>query len=205
MNAYHQEQLETIALVHSHLKRNATARRDLAALIADYLVFREEVAKFLSMGFSEVCTQTCYHSRLSACCSREGIVTFFADIVVNLLVSEDQEIQEHLSILRKPNLGFKCVYLAENGCRWNVKPIVCEMFLCKRAQDTIFNRNAEFKREWKLIEGKRKRFTWPDRPVLFDMLETYFLERGHRSPLMYLHHSPGLLRLKQKAGLITQT
>jgi len=52
-----------------------------------------------------------------------------------------------------------------------------------------------------LLEAERQHFTWPDRPVLFDDLESYFLKTGCRSPLMYLHNSPGLLRIKQKAGL----
>jgi len=51
-----------------------------------------------------------------------------------------------------------------------------------------------------MLEAKRKRFTWPDQPVLFDDLESYFMKSGYRSPLMYLHNSPGLLRVKQKAG-----
>ncbi|CAB1071247.1 hypothetical protein D1AOALGA4SA_1164 [Olavius algarvensis Delta 1 endosymbiont] len=52
-----------------------------------------------------------------------------------------------------------------------------------------------------MLEAERQHFTWPDRPVLFDDLESYFLKTGCRSPLMYLHNSPGLLRIKQKAGL----
>ena len=202
MNAYHQEQIEAIAMVHKHLKSPPSVRRDLLALAADYLSFRAEVDSFLSTHFSKVCTQTCYQNRLSACCSREGIITFFADIVVNVLASDNQEIGDLISILREPNTGFKCVYLTENGCRWKVKPIVCEMFLCDRATETIFDLNPKLKGEWDLIGEKRKQYTWPDQPVLFDKLEKHFMEAGCRSALMYLHNSPGLLRVKQKAGLV---
>ena len=170
MNAYHQEQIEAIAMVHKHLKSHPSVRRDLLALAADYLSFRVEVDSFLSTHFRKVCTQTCYQNRLSACCSREGIITFFADIVVNVLASDNQEIENLISILRQSNTGFKCVYLTENGCRWKVKPIVCEMFLCDRATETILARNPKLKGEWDLIEEKRKQYTWPDRPVLFDGL-----------------------------------
>jgi hypothetical protein len=41
-------------------------------------------------------------------------------------------------------------------------------------------------------------YTWPSRPVLFDKLEELFIQEGFDSPIMYFHHSPGLLRLKAK-------
>jgi hypothetical protein len=37
--------------------------------------------------------------------------------------------------------------------------------------------------------------------VLFDDLETFFINAGHASSLMYLHNSPGLLLVKKRAGL----
>jgi len=52
------------------------------------------------------------------------------------------------------------------------------------------------------LEQESRRFKWPDRPVLFDTLEKLFLDAGFHSPLMYLHTSPGLLRVKQQAGLV---
>jgi hypothetical protein len=103
-----------------------------------------------------------------------------------------------MEILRKPNNGFKCVYLTENGCRWRIKPIVCEMFLCDPAKQQVFGENTQLKKEWELLEQRRKQFTWPDQPVLFDELEEHFLEAGHTSPLMYLHNSPGLLLIKNR-------
>ena len=202
MNPYHQEQIEALEMVSKHLEDYPSARRDLLALTSDYRSFRAEVAGFLSTHFSEICTQTCYQNRLSACCSREGIVTFFADIVVNVLVSTRRQIEDLIAHLRAPNTGFKCVYLSENGCRWQLKPIVCEMFLCDRAQDAVMADNPNFLQQWKQLEDQRKRFTWPDQPVLFDKLEAYFIAAGHRSTLMYLHTSPGLLRVKQQAGLM---
>jgi hypothetical protein len=202
MNPYHQEQTEAFSMVLKHLKNNPSQRQDLFPLVADYLAFRTDVDRFLSTRFSKICTQTCYQNRLSACCSREGIVTFFADIVVNVLASELLEIEDLIAILGEANTGFKCVYLTAKGCRWKVKPVVCEMFLCDRAKDSVFAQNLQLKSEWERIEKKRKTFTWPDQPVLFDRLEAHFINAGYQSPLMYLHNSPGLLRVKQKAGLL---
>jgi hypothetical protein len=201
MNEYHQEQIDAIEIVHQHLHSHPSARRDLLAFAADYLLFRAEVDRFLTTHFRKACTQSCYQNRLSACCSREGIVTFFADIVVNALVSDRQEIEELISILQEPNTGFKCIYLTEDGCRWKVKPIVCEMFLCDTAKEAILPPDSQLQRQWRLFEEKRRQYTWPDQPVLFDRLEEYFMAAGYRSTLMYLHNSPGLLRVKQKAGL----
>jgi hypothetical protein len=201
MNPYHQEQIEAFAMVHKHLKNNPFQRQELLSLVADYLAFRTGVDRFLSTRFSKICTRTCYQNRLSACCSREGIVTFFADIVINVLASELLEIEDLIAILSEPNTGFKCVYLTAKGCRWKVKPVVCEMFLCDRAKDSVFAQNLQLKSEWERILKKRKTFTWPDQPILFDRLEAHFINAGYQSPLMYLHNSPGLLRVKQKAGL----
>ncbi len=201
MNEYHREQIDTIELVDQHLHSHPSARRDLLAFAADYLLFRAEVDRFLTSHFRKICTHSCYQNRLSACCSREGIVTFFADIVVNALVSDRQEIKELISILQEPNTGFKCIYLTEDGCRWKVKPIVCEMFLCDTAKEAVLPPDSQLQRQWRLFEEKRRQYTWPDQPVLFDRLEEYFMAAGYRSTLMYLHNSPGLLRVKQKAGL----
>jgi hypothetical protein len=202
MNAYHQEQIEALAMVHQNLENHSPERHDLLALTAEYRNFRAEVDNFFSAHFKKLCTQTCYQSRLSACCSREGIITFFADIVVNVLVSNSREIEELITHLREPNTGFKCAYLAQNGCRWKIKPIVCQMFLCDRAKDTVLASNPRLLRQWQQIEERRKQFTWPDKPVLFDKLEAHFIAAGYRSPLMYLHTSPGLLRVKQRAGMV---
>jgi len=204
MSEYNQEQLEAIIMVRRHL--NMVSRSMLAGLrkrIGNYLVFRNDVDRFLKSRFSDVCTELCYHSHLSACCSREGITTFFADVVINLLMSGDREIDRLLQVLNAPNQGMKCVYLGTKGCLWSVKPIVCEMFLCKHARDAVFGKESRAEEEWGRLERRGKRYTWPNRPVLFDALETYFLDRGYNSSLMYCHNSPGLLRVKalaQKRG-----
>jgi len=200
MNSYHKEQIDALMMVKRHLDRLLTLElQALNASVAEYLAFRREVDDFLVHHFGEICTQTCYQSRMSACCSREGIITFFADIVVNLLVSAHSDFDKLLAVLSQPNDGFKCVYLAENGCLWRLKPIVCQMYLCDRSKDQMFGQNSTLKTRWIALEQKRKGFTWPDRPVLFDDLESYFMKAGCRSPLMYLHNSPGLLRVKQTA------
>ena len=200
MNPYHQEQIDALSMVKRRIDDLPVFEREkLIASLTKYLGFRQEVDEFLAEHFSEICTRTCYQSRMSACCSREGIITFFADIVVNLLVSAQSDFDKLLAVLSKPNDGFKCVYLAEKGCLWRLKPIVCQMYLCDRSKDHVFGQKSMLKSEWKLLEQKRKLFTWPDRPVLFDDLESYFMKAGYRSPLMYLHNSPGLLRVKQTA------
>jgi hypothetical protein len=76
------------------------------------------------------------------------------------------------------------------------------MFLCEKAEKTVFSDNLAAAEVWEALKCRRKTFTWPDRPVLFDDIETVFIEAGHVSPLMYLHHSPGRIRVKQKAGLV---
>jgi hypothetical protein len=75
------------------------------------------------------------------------------------------------------------------------------MFLCDPAKARVFGNRPDLQTEWADFEWQRKGFTWPDRPVLFDMLEAYFISAGCSSSLMYLHQSPGLLRVKQRAGL----
>ena len=106
-----------------------------------------------------------------------------------------------MDVLEHPLSSDKCVYLGAHGCLWKMKPIVCVMFTCDRAQDQVFGKNPELRQQWEGFQALKKRFTWPDRPVLFDDLESVFIDAGHTSPLMYLHNSPGLLRIKQKNGM----
>jgi len=174
-------------------------RQKLESDIAGYLEFREEAASFLSAHFSGVCTEKCYQSRLSACCTREGIITFFADVVINAMISKDRELDVLLEVLEKQDNGFKCIYLGEDGCMWRLKPIVCEMFLCDSAKKEVFGKNQQLRGEWENLEQRKKLYTWPDRRVVFDTLESCFIDAGYSSPLMYLHNSPGLLRVKSRA------
>ena len=200
--SYQEEQLDALSMVVGHLGESGSSiRRDLESIIKDYLFFRSEADDFLSENFSDICTEKCYRSNLSACCSREGVITFFADVVVNLLISGPAEISELRAVLEKENRGFKCVYLGNKGCLWLVKPVVCEMFLCDTAKNKVYSRKPGLIQEWKALKKKEKSFTWPDRPVLFDKIESYFKAAGYSSSLMYMHNSPGLLRVKKLAKM----
>ena len=200
MSAYNREQREAILLVWQHLKMLSPA--ELARLKRrsdNYLQFRKEVDRFLGRHFTEVCTHKCYQDHYSACCNREGITTFFADVVLNVLLSSDEEIDRLVEALSLPNPGMKCVYLGKMGCLWRIKPIVCEMFLCEHARKTVFEKDPLALKEWERLKRREKRFTWPNRPVLFDHLEAYFIRAGYSSSLMHFHYSPGLLRVKKLA------
>ena len=200
MTAYNQEQLEAIRLVRNHLQRSSSSELSrLRRRVRSYLQFREETDRFLKRYFSDVCTHKCYQDRYSACCGREGITTFFADIVINVLMSSDEEADRLVKALHAPNVGLKCVYLGNKGCLWKIKPIVCEMFLCEDARKTIFGKDFNVQKKWERLRRREKTYTWPDRPVLFDDLETFFIRAGYDSNLMYFHNSPGLLKVKSQA------
>jgi len=197
LNEYNEEQLEAIVAVRDCLEGFSPGlRATLIRRAGNYLTFRQDVDAFLACHFSGVCTLTCYEDRRSACCNREGIITFFADVAINVLISQPKEIDRLIEALNLQNLGTKCVYLGNEGCLWKVKPIVCEMFLCKYARGKVFDNSPAILNEWRKLRRREKRYTWPNRPVLFDELERYFMERGCGSSLMYCHNSPGLLRMK---------
>ncbi len=201
MNDYQTEQMETLTLIRRHLSEMGEARKEmLRTSLRDYLAFRADTAAFLAAHFGHLCTRNCYENRMSACCSKDGIITFFADAVINALLSSDAQLDALADVLQQPHTGFKCVYLSEKGCLWRIKPIVCEMFLCDPAKEEIFGNSSAVREEWESLEARRKGFTWPDRPVLFDDLEQIFLDAGYRSPLMYLHNSPGLVRIRRRAA-----
>ena len=169
--------------------------------ISSYLKFRADVARFQNEHFSDICSQRCFTSQTSACCGREGIITFFADVVINALLSTNEEIDKLLQTLEYDTGGMNCVYLNETGCLWRLKPIVCEMFICEQAKKTVLADHDFLIRQWEGLRQQERLYTWPTQPVLFDELENFFIEAGCNSPLMYLHRSPGLLRLKAKHGL----
>jgi hypothetical protein len=156
----------------------------------------------LERRFKRVCTTSCFQSQRSACCSRDGIITFFADVVVNVLMSTPDEVVQLHTVLNTIRDDLKCVYLGRQGCLWRIKPIVCQMFLCDAAAEAVFAGKPELKDQWEAFKQEAQQFKWPDRPVLFDTLEKVFLDAGYESPLMYLHTSPGLLQVKRKAGLL---
>ena len=68
--------------------------------IRSYLKFRADVARFQKEHFSDICSQRCFTSQTSACCGREGIITFFADVVINALLSTGEEIDKFTGILK---------------------------------------------------------------------------------------------------------
>ncbi|MCG6908759.1 MAG: hypothetical protein LJE94_01390 [Deltaproteobacteria bacterium] len=200
LGEYQQEQLEALALVRSHLDGlDAASLAGLEAQCADYLSFRKEVDRFLETYFSGICTEACYRSGMSACCTREGIITFFADVVVNALASPREAVETMHARLVQPHRGNKCLYLGESGCLWHVKPLVCAMFLCDRAENEVLGEDPQLCNTWEELKRREKTFRWPDRAVLFDDLEKVFIDAGHSSTLMYLHNSPGLLKIKKSA------
>jgi hypothetical protein len=202
MSDYNQQQTDAIRMVRKHLAGLPAHRLHwLKQSIRSYLKFRADVAIFQDEYLAETCSHKCFASRTSACCGREGIITFFADVVINVLLSSDQRIDILLQTLAHDTGGYNCVYLNETGCLWRLKPIVCEMFLCDHIKQNVLDANASLGHQWERFRQQERRYTWPTRPVLFDELERFFIEAGFHSPLMYLHHSPGLLRLKAKHGL----
>jgi hypothetical protein len=75
--------------------------------------------------------------------------------------------------------------------------MVCAMFVCGEIQEKVFNGNPVLQSDWDQLNRTAKGFRWPDKPVLFDRLESTFISSGCDSSLMFLHKSPGLLRVKQ--------
>jgi hypothetical protein len=203
MNEYQQEQLDALKTVRRGLVQLGDAKRmELIKTIRDYMQFRQSTDHFLKQHFSDVCTHICYLSHTSACCSKDGIITFFADTVVNALQATSAQLDRLETVLNQVNRGHRCVYLSSHGCTWTVRPVVCAMFLCDRAMQAVFSDNPEARKAWESLRRQAKAFKWPDRPVLFDYLERVFLDLGCQSTLMHLNLSPGLLRIKKNAGLI---
>ena len=203
MNDYQQEQLDALRIVRQGLARLSNAeRRQLDRDVESYGRFRSSVDAFLDRHFKDVCTRLCYRSRTSACCSKDGIITFFADTVVNALLATPEQLDRMETALQQVNTGHRCIYLNDDGCIWALRPVVCAMFLCDRSKETVFGKNPEAGKAWEALRRKEKAFKWPDRPVLFDRLEKVFLGLGYQSTLMHLNFSPGLLMVKKKAGIL---
>ena len=202
MVEYRIEQLAALETAVRYLRSlSEDQANQLKAKLTEYLKFRDDVDAFLKENFAELCTRTCFERELSACCSKDGIITFFADILINALYASQQEIETLFARLQNRNERFKCVYLNKNGCLMRIQPIVCKMFLCERAEKAVFSQNPLLKDQWEALKEQKKRFTWPDRPVLFDFLEEIVIKAGLSSSLMYLHNSPGLLRVRQRARI----
>jgi len=117
------------------------------------------------------------------------------------LVSSETDLDTLENNIVNPIHAVKCIYLSQTGCQWNLKPIVCEMFICNEAKKKVFDSHPHTLQKWEQFIKIKKSFTWPDQPVLFEMLERRFLSKDLYSPLMYIHHSPGLLKIKKmRAG-----
>lgn len=203
MNSYQKEQIEALQIIRCHMADLKTdLLQTLKVPIKEYFFFRNQTDKFLSEHFSGICNLSCYQNRLSACCSKDGIITFFADVVINALSANEAELDSIETLIKKPKTEYKCIYLAPEGCAWRIKPIVCQMFLCDKAIKEVFGKNPSAQKKWEGFKQKQKDFTWPDKTVLFDQIESIFIAAGCSSTLMYLNKSPGLLRIKRQAGLI---
>ncbi|MEW6260836.1 MAG: hypothetical protein AB1547_13165, partial [Thermodesulfobacteriota bacterium] len=206
ISEYQREHLDTWIAVRNVCKRMEQAGiQELLVAISEYLAFRKELQSFFDEHLKSYCQEKCFSSDLSACCGKDSIVVHFADIAIDVLLSEDTEIDPILEALRTDPRGLSCVYLGPKGCLWKMTPIVCAMFLCDGLIDARLKGKRGFEETWHRLHEKRKAFTWPDRPVLFDEIEKRFLTLGLQSPLMYYHFSPGLLRIKRNAGLMTTT
>ena len=203
LTPYQHEQLESLELAISYLNSlTPNARAELTALIKPYLDFRVEADAFSKINFSRFCTHSCYSTQKSACCSKDGVITFWADLLINANASDSQQLERLRHAIGTPFFHQKCIYLGPDGCLWKVRPLVCAMFICDDALATAFDVSSEAERQWEGFNHRAKGFRWPDRPVLFDQLEKRCIAAGVDSSLMYLHSSPGLLRVKRKAGLI---
>ncbi|MDA8141778.1 MAG: hypothetical protein M0036_24295 [Desulfobacteraceae bacterium] len=202
MNDYQQQQWDALQQAREGIAVLEVCEKDaLLAELREYLDWRTSLDHFLSEHFSAHCTQSCYENRRSACCSKDGIITFWADVVINVLCSNKDHVVDLEKALTQPTYSYKCTYLGPMGCCWQIRPLGCATFLCDEVQQKILSGNSKLQSQWTVLNNRAKSFRWPDQPVLFDRLEIYFLERNIRSPLMYINTSPGLMRIKQRAGL----
>ena len=200
---YREEQRINQEMILAYLVRHGKAeKKRLEELCRDYLQFRDATHRFHTRYFQATCTAACFQQDRSACCNKDGIITFFADLVINALVSSPKQMAALLACLGQSRNDMKCIYLGSAGCRWRIKPLVCEMFICDRAKQEVFESTTGSLEAWCLLEKRAATYRWPDRQVLFDEIESRFMAAGVSSSLMYLHNSPGLLRVKKKAGLI---
>ena len=198
MNAYQMEQMDALNQILNNIGILDSFQEDA---VRAYLSFRRQLDAFSERHFSAFCTQACFESRSSICCSKDGIITFWADVVINAANSEKHRIDDLLTAIESPMFADKCIYLGADGCRWRVRPLGCALFLCDQIREAVLAPDPELHRQWEAYLSMGKAFRWPDRPVLFDHLEQVFMGVGCRSPLMYINTSPGLLRVKQQAGI----
>jgi hypothetical protein len=202
LSEYNQDQLISLrALPRACAGMSPAEMERLRALAQPYLRFREAVDTFCVRHFDLFCRGRCFETALSACCGFESIFTFFGDHAINFLFSPPEALSHMDSVLSRPNRSTRCVYLGAGGCLWNVRPISCAMFFCTEAREKVFETSPEAAKLWEELREREKEFTYPVKPVLFDELEATFMRLGVESPHLYFHRSPGLLRVKAKAGL----
>lgn len=186
-----------IAAIFGNLSASHIAQ--LKGQISAYLDFRQALERFHFQYFEPTCRESCFETELSACCSFESIIIFFADQVINFLNSEPEEIAAILRVLERPNNSGKCVFLGNEGCMWRVRPVSCATFFCDQAKKKVFAEHPEAESGLKNLQKQEEEFTWPVKPVLFDEIEKYFMNLGVESSHLYFHKSPGLLQLKARA------
>ncbi|MBU0994290.1 MAG: hypothetical protein KJ737_17505 [Proteobacteria bacterium] len=202
MTDYNTEQLETLDMIVNVLPRMPEKEIiELKDSASDYLQFRQDMASFSDTYLAPLCKKKCHDTGLSACCTKDGIITYFTDMVLNVLFSDEKKISILKNTLSRSNTHTTCVYLSEKGCLWTIKPIVCEMFFCDWLIEESSVTDASFARQIEAFRIRQKLYTWPDKPVFFNTVETLFLEKGIESSLMYFHFSPGLKQIKKKAGV----
>jgi hypothetical protein len=205
LSEYNRDQLTSLTAIRiACTNLSAEQQKLLTESLQPYLEFRREVDEFQKHYFGDFCKASCFQTGLSACCGFESIITFFADQAVTYLISEEDERQQLFQLLAQPNTSRKCVFLGENGCTWRLPPVTCALYLCEPAKSSVFGDHPEARPVWEALREREKRFTHPSQPVLFDGLERAFLEVGAISPHMFFHSSPGLLRLKAKAGILDE-
>jgi hypothetical protein len=201
-SSYQVEQLEALCLVRMHLNPcRAPSAIGCGRRSPTTWPFGAAWMTSCTANFGGVCSTTCYRSRLSACCSREGDCDLFRRrghqpaalrASARPTSSSGASGRKHRPEVRLPRAGRLPV--ARQTDRVPDVPV-------RSGQGESFRRSPRTASEWADFEQERKLFTWPDRPVLFDLLEAYFISAGCSSSLMYLHQSPGLLRVKRQAGL----
>jgi hypothetical protein len=201
MNEYQTEQWDALQLAKRLLSRIGAAEIErLKGAILAYLEFRRQVDAFLAAHLGAHCTRSCYTNSRSACCSKDGIIIFWADVAINALCSDEKQLADIERAIERPFHDAKCVFLGPQGCRWQVRPLVCALFICDPAREEVFKLGKSVEDQWEALQRRAQDFRWPNKPVLFDYLETYFMALGGRSSLMYINSSPGLMRIKRQTG-----
>lgn len=198
MSLYHRMQLESIRAAFEACERlDDRTKAYLRDIALPYMEFRGELDRFNRQYFLDYCKKACFDTKRSACCSYESIIVFFADEVINYLFGGRDDFPVILEKLSSVKPSDYCVYLGEKGCLWTVRPISCAMFFCDNVKKEIFGKFPEAQVLWDELVKKEKSFTWPDRPVLFDLIEEIFIKFGVMTDHMFCHRSPGLLKLKR--------